>query len=255
MKLFYNESSIEKYCDFKSGLIFFWKVAQAKTPHVRLYRDSWFYGNYSFLQRFNSELSGELRGPIRSLLFGNKHAECWRDQRISTAEVEYTLPTQEVLSDDSMCEAAEHQLKNDRVLVLSFPDTKKFDSSSISLCCNSSETTVNIDNARDAEIVLSTLASFENTYDTNSKSPPPDCQTVLCKEPRFTRTKKFERKGNRSVYLEAGSGFLYYVDNFHFGNGAHLEVFDSNEVYIGTADINTGAIDRTNADKSRILRW
>jgi hypothetical protein len=43
-----------------------------------------------------------------------------------------------------------------------------------------------------------------------------------------------------------------YVDNFHFGKGAHIEVFDGRGLHVGEADLQ-GNIDTGKKDKDKTI--
>ena len=78
-----------------------------------------------------------------------------------------------------------------------------------------------------------------------------DNQTVLRDGLRFCRTKRISKIGTR-VYEETATGRLWYVDNFHSGMGAHLEVFGADGNHIGEATPD-GAIDLRKYDTKKTL--
>jgi len=92
-------------------------------------------------------------------------------------------------------------------------------------------------------------------YDLGLTRPPRDDETVLGHEPeRFVRMGRFERNGRRHVYRETTTNRMFYVDNLHYGAAAHLEVFDSDELHLGTADLS-GNLDTSALVPGRTVSW
>ncbi len=68
---------------------------------------------------------------------------------------------------------------------------------------------------------------------------------------RFERTQS--QYDGRTIYKERETGYLWYVDNLHYGKAAHLEVFDkTGNNHIGESDLE-GNIDRAKSDKKKSL--
>ena len=93
--------------------------------------------------------------------------------------------------------------------------------------------------------------SLLDIYDYSSKEPPLDSQTVLNDSRRFEAAPMQPQQGRR-VYREKETGYYWYVDNFHFGEAAHLEVFSKNHEHLGEANLQ-GEIDFKTADKNKKL--
>ena len=77
-------------------------------------------------------------------------------------------------------------------------------------------------------------------------------QTVLRDQVRFRRTKRIS-KINTCVFEEKTTGRLWFIDNFHSGMGAHLEVFGADGNHIGEASPD-GTIDLTKRDPKKTLK-
>jgi hypothetical protein len=71
-------------------------------------------------------------------------------------------------------------------------------------------------------------------YPSTATAPPLDRQTIL-RDPQFIRT-KFEYDG-RTVYRRISDGSYWHVDGLHRGKDAEIEVYDSDKVHIGVANI------------------
>lgn len=74
------------------------------------------------------------------------------------------------------------------------------------------------------------------SYDSSHHQPPHDSQTVLVRKARFRRTSKINH--GQTVYLEISTGRYWCVDAKHFGQSAHLEVFDSSRKHISKAKLD-----------------
>lgn len=87
------------------------------------------------------------------------------------------------------------------------------------------------------EWVVQNLEPDIYTYRNNLDIPPTDNQTCLRSKIRFEET-NIQPQGGRKVYKEIRTGYLWYVDSFHYGKKSHLEVFDKTCKYIGEADLS-----------------
>ena len=78
---------------------------------------------------------------------------------------------------------------------------------------------------------------------------PNDFETILKKNSKFKRTNK-TYDGAR-IYEK--DGLYYYRDQFHTGEGAHLEVFNKKGKHLGEADPLTGMLRPNTIDKKKYL--
>lgn len=73
----------------------------------------------------------------------------------------------------------------------------------------------------------------------------------FCAGPRFEVARDSFRhtRKNGAVYREKKTGYYWYLDTFHRD---HIEVWDSQgQHHLGEADVNTGQLDKTKADKTK----
>ncbi|MBG1269688.1 hypothetical protein F8S12_26560 [Nostoc sp. WHI] len=92
------------------------------------------------------------------------------------------------------------------------------------------------------------LSSLE--YSLDITEPPRDEHTILRDTTRFQ--KKSRKYNGRCIYCELLTGMYWYVDNLHYGEAAHLEVFDKRGYHIGEADLQ-GNIDTSKKDKDKTI--
>lgn len=92
------------------------------------------------------------------------------------------------------------------------------------------------------------------TYNPLSSIPPRDDETILTDVSLFTETRHSYQR--RKMYRRNGTSELWYVDNFHCGKDAHIEVFNETT----RKQINVSRIDKidffrplTNKEKLRTL--
>ncbi|MBD2148607.1 hypothetical protein H6F44_00460 [Pseudanabaena sp. FACHB-1277] len=85
-------------------------------------------------------------------------------------------------------------------------------------------------------------------YDLLSKYPPKDQQTILRDTQRFQKTQNIY--DGRTIYREILNDRYWYVDNLHFGQASHIEVFNAQGNHIGESDLE-GNIDETKKDLNK----
>jgi len=77
-------------------------------------------------------------------------------------------------------------------------------------------------------------------------------QTVL-RDPSLFKPAPHKCQG-RTIYEHTETGSYWYVDNLHFGEASHLEVFNFvNDKHVGEADLK-GEINHENADAKKKIR-
>lgn len=106
-------------------------------------------------------------------------------------------------------------------------------------------------------LLLSYLKSkglISPAYNYNSSIPPRDDETILADGAIFTVTQHSFQ--HRKIYRRMGTSELWYVDNFHFGRDAHLEVFNKNtkkQIAVSHIDKIDSFRSLTSAEKGRAL--
>lgn len=211
-----------------------------------------------FLGRFNS-IKPDLRRLFGPILFGSELVSNWRDEALC-ADVVCKLETEgEPVSDCGVCEVYQSRKGLEKIGILGH-----------TMSSFAGRVTVAVDKLSPPEPRLNvvcgtTFADFSRIghgweclhveYDQQSVQPPRDHETVLGHDPaRFVRVGRIERNGRRSVYRELATNRYFYVDNLHFGAAAHLEVFNSDEIHLGTADL-TGVVDPSTLVPGRRILW
>jgi hypothetical protein len=161
------------------------------------------------------------------------------------------------LNDVSICEAAERTLTNppDSVSLLTASGSTFGAASPLNFLKVPSQQAIELPNAASIESIRKWLASQHGYYDPTSTAAPRDFQTVLRKDDwRFRDTGRFERRFRRTIFEETNTGRLYYVDEGHPGNSAHLEVFSANGEHLGISDIGTGTLNIAGRVEGRRLK-
>jgi hypothetical protein len=241
-----NERSLEPYGNWAVALALFLAAAQELLPiGVSLFKDSRFFAEADFKQRFNSlSFPKDQRALILEVAFGKRYFKCWTDERLSAEAANYECADPNLqLNDETLSEAAERKLveTGEAVSLLSAPESIFAQRASLSVSKLSSGQVAQLGNASSIDTVRQWISAERGNYDPNSQSAPRDFQTILTREPtRFRATGKVERRYSRRVFEEAGTGRLYYVDEGHTGHSAHLEVFSAQGEHLGEAEIDTG---------------
>ncbi|MBL9204896.1 MAG: hypothetical protein JNN01_07410 [Opitutaceae bacterium] len=211
-----------------------------------------------FLSRFNA-IGPSLRQLFRPILFGSELVSNWRDETLC-ADVDCRLETEEEpVRDCAVCMVYESRKYLEESGILGHRASSYSGREMVAVHkLSPPESPLNV-------VCGTTITDFTRiargweclrvAYDRQSTRPPRDHETVLGHEPeRFMYVRRFERNGRRKVYRELATNRFFYVDNLHFGAAAHLEVFDSNELHLGTADL-AGVVDLSTLVPGRRILW
>jgi len=172
----------------------------------------------------------------------------WRTTKIHSDDDIYICEElNEIVNNTTLAEITERQIKfnDNNYLLLNFSNSIfekhikiiKNDKISENLRC--------IENIEEFENWLKLETNYYNdNYDFNSNFPPIEEQTILIKNTnRFKFIGKYFIKDRMKskIFYDNKYNRLLYLDTFHIGINAQLEVFDlSGENHLGEADINTG---------------
>jgi hypothetical protein len=257
---FLNERSLEEHSDWQRALgVFLLVVQELRLSQAELFRDSRFFLSGDFKRRFHSiGFPKDQRAVVQGLVFTDQYCRCWTSERVSSAENAYSCLNPPIeLKDDSVCEAAENKVAHGAapVVLVSAIDSRFGNQDPVGVTKADWDGAVELRNATSLAAIKEYIAQQRGYYDPASRVSPRDFQTVLAKMPeRFRRIGKVERRFSRQVFEETASGQLYYVDDVHPGQSAHLEVFSAAGEHLGVADINAGALDVSGKVEGRRLR-
>ena len=280
MEIFINEVSLEgqytSELEFVSAIkdfIEIFKLINQKLNNKQIYKEySKLFVNYNAIRESNFSASlniikdKSIKQGFVDIVFNKQNPEEWRKKQVHSPEDLFNYLNNEIsknVSDTSLAEVSERSLRNkDSIyLVINFrnsafnllhPDIKE--------CCiipitknNDEAQPIKLDGIDShsalqnwLEVKLS-LGRIE--YDFLSRYPPKDQQTILIDTQRFQKTQNLY--DGRSIYREILSGRYWYVDNLHFGQKSHIEVFDPiGKYHVGEATLK-GEIDHTKADPKK----
>jgi hypothetical protein len=281
MEIFINEVSLEgqytSELEFVSAIkdfIEIFKLLNKKTNNKQVYKEtSKLFVNYNAIRESNFSASlniikdKSLKQAFVEIVFNKQNPKEWRKEQLHSPDDLFDYfnnETSKNVTDTSLAEVSERSLRNkDSIyLVINFknspfnllhPDIKE--------CCiipiikNNDETQpIKLDGIAShfalqnwLEVKLS-LSRIE--YDFLSRYPPKDQQTILRDTQRFQKTQNLY--DGRSVYREIQSDWYWYVDNFHYGQASHIEVFNAQGNHIGESDLE-GNIDETKKDSNKMI--
>lgn len=103
-------------------------------------------------------------------------------------------------------------------------------------------------------LYLKERGHIKPVYNPLSSVPPRDDETILADISLFSETRHSYQR--RKMYRRNGTSELWYVDNCHFGEDAHIEVFNENtkkQIHVSRIDRIDFFRDLTEAEKSRTL--
>ncbi len=281
MEIFINEVSLEgqytSELEFVSAIkdfIEIFKLLNKKTNNKQVYKeDSKLFVNYNAIRESNFSASlnvikdKSLKQAFVEIVFNKQNPKEWRKEQLHSSNDLFDYLNNETsknVTDTSLAEVSERSLRNkDSIyLVINFksstfnllhPDIKE--------CCiiliikNNDETQpIKLDGI-DSHLALQNwlevkLSLSRIEYDFLSRYPPKDQQTILRDTQRFQKTQNLY--DGRSVYREVQSDRYWYVDNFHYGQASHIEVFNAQGDHIGESDLD-GNIDETKKDSNKMI--
>jgi mRNA-degrading endonuclease YafQ of YafQ-DinJ toxin-antitoxin module len=280
MEIFINEVSLEGQYTSESefvravkDFIEIFKLLSKKTNNKQIYKDSKLLVNYKAVRESNFSASLNLikdksvKQNFVDIVFNKQNPQEWRKEQLHCPDDLFDYLNNEIsknVTDTSLAEVSERSLRNkDSIyLVINFksstfnllhPDIKE--------CCiipiikNNDETQpIKLDGI-DSYLALQNwleikLSLSRIEYDFLSRYPPKDQQTILRDTQRFQKTQNLY--DGRSVYREVQSDRYWYVDNFHYGQASHIEVFNAQGDHIGESDLD-GNIDETKKDSNKMI--
>ena len=283
MEIFINEISLQgqypsekEFVDCVKIFIGIFELIESKKIQNRqIYKqNNLLFVNYEAIKgsNFNASLRGirdkSLYQQFRNIIFNRQNPKEWQQERLHSSSDSFDYlheSTSKNVTDTSLAEVAERQyLSKDTIyLVINFKDSIfNCEHPHIKDCCiisiikNNDETQIihldGIDSQPALENWLEEKLSLSRIgYDLSSKDPPLDMQTILIDNKKFEYTQRIHKPSGRKIYREILSGRYWYVDNLHFGQKSHIEVFDpTGKHHVGEATLK-GDVDRTKADPDK----
>ncbi len=281
MEIFINEVSLEgqytNELEFVSAIkdfIEIFKLLNKKTNNKQVYKeDSKLFVNYNAIRESNFSASlniikdKSLKQAFVEIVFNKQNPKEWRKEQLHSSDDLFDYLNNETsknVTDTSLAEVSERSLRNGGsiYLVINFksstfnllhPDIKE--------CCiipiiknNDERQPIKLDGI-DSHLALQNwleikLSLSRIEYDFLSRYPPKDQQTILRDTQRFQKTQNIY--DGRSIYREIQNNRYWYVDNFHYGQASHIEVFNAQGDHIGESDLN-GNIDETKKDSNKMI--
>lgn len=281
MEIFINEVSLEgqytSELEFVSAIkdfIDIFKLINQKLNNKQIYKEhSKLFVNYDAVRESNFSASlniikdKSLKQAFVEIVFNKQNPKEWRKEQIHSSDDLFDYLNNEIaknVNDTSLAEVSERSLRNKGsiFLVVNFKNsTFNLLHPDIKECCiipiikNKDETQpIKLDGIDShsalqnwLEIKLS-LSRIE--YSFLSRYPPKDRQTILRDTQRFQKTQNFY--DGRSVYREIQNDRYWYVDNFHYGQASHIEVFNAQGNHIGESNLD-GNVDETKKDSTKMI--
>ena len=268
LELFINELSLHEQLhdrnDFKEALKVFYSVfalLNQKGINKQIFKSNDLFVKYSaiknqfFVASLNTVPDRSLARAVKNILFNKLNARDWQSERKHSPDDLFTLKDEdEIVTDTSMAELAERKLQDAELIgmLVNFPRSRFANCSSALVIKN--EDYIDLDCVEDKVSLqklldkILQLNTFE--YDDSSNIPPTDQQTILRDTSRFKSTSLAFH--GRRVYQEAKTAYYWYVDNLHYGKSAHLEVFNSQGIHLGEANLE-GQVDFNKNDPAKRL--
>lgn len=194
-----------------------------------------------FLSSLNRIPQRDIRENFIRIVFDRINPIDWQMQRKHREEDLYVYHG-DVVTGTSIAELAERKLLESRLAgcLLNFIESSLPNGETVSIVKNENEDEVaTLDSFDELDTIERWFDGlFElgiEEYSIDSTEPPMDEQTVLRDTYRFRPLKK--RCQGRVIYEELSTRNLWYVDNEHFGQAAHLETFDKRGKHLGEANL------------------
>jgi hypothetical protein len=178
----------------------------------------------------------------------------WKENPVHSANDAFRCENVDV-TNTSLAELAERKLRRTELVaaLINFPNSRYQKKLHLDVLKNNVDTSrlSCVENKSEFATWLKDSAGLGSaSYDYNSLQPPPDAETILNDPTRFQPTSLFQQ--GRRVHREIHTRHYWYVDNFHCGHGAHLEVFDSRGIHVGESDLE-GEVDSSKKDPQKTI--
>ena len=283
MEIFINEVSLEgqylNEAEFRDAVKTFTAIfllINEKIQHKKLYkeesdrikiyeaiRDSQFHTSLNLLK------DKSLKTAFINIVFNKSNPQEWRTEKLHSPEDLFDClisdDNYKDVSDTSLAEVTERKLQNpdSEYLLINFPNSSfRMAHPNIKNNClittikNNDEINLICLDGIDSKLALEcwlehklNLSQLE--YSSDNKEPPRDKQTILRDTTKFKKTAN--KCQGRVIYLESNTERYWYVDNFHEGEAAHLEVFDkTGKNHLGEADLD-GNINYSKSDSDKTI--
>ena len=261
MKVFLDERCLTTYPDLVSLLRSWLQIADFAltcATGLTFFLDRHAIRSGEFLQRFNT-LKSDDRTLFSPLLFGSRRLRDWRCNAVANDSICQLDTENDPVTDCAVCEVYEHHKILATIALMGHDHSSFVNRHSVGVAkLEPAEARVEVScgtNLADFRRIGLAWNCLLVQYDAGLTRPPQDIETVLANNlGRFERTGRIERNGRRHVYREISTSRLFYVDNLHYGVAAHIEVFDSEEHHLGTADLN-GNLDISTVVPGRTISW
>jgi|694.fasta_scaffold39846_7 hypothetical protein len=283
MEIFINEVSLEgqylNEAEFRDAVKTFTAIfllINEKIQKKKLYKgESAIFIKYKAIRGFNFHTSlnllkdKSLKTAFINIVFNKSNPQEWCTEQLHSSEDLFDC----LISDDncknvndtSLAEVTERKLQNpdSEYLLINFanssfriahPNIKN--NCLITIIKNNDEINLICLDGIDSKLALEfwlehKLNVSQLEYSLDSKEPPRDKQTILRDTTRFKKTAN--KCQARVIYLESNTERYWYVDNLHYGQASHLEVFDkTGKNHLGEADLD-GNINYSKSDSDKTI--
>lgn len=263
MEAFLNEKSLSGQY---STALAFENAVKLTTNFVKRARElnmSVFYDSLVGCQAIGGNYFDESLGLIadisvqryfRATIYNRQEATMWRNDRKSVSS--WTLNTVDV-SDSSVAECAERKLnvKHQPYLLMNFPESCFAGHNTIEIVKNGAGASVALHCCDDDVSWANWMADDyrKYVYDPSSGVAPTPEQTILRDSSQFQSIPHRTSFGRNEPFREISTNRVWYVDRFHFGGAAHLEVFSDDGTHVGEANLD-GSPRLKTKDKDKTFR-
>jgi hypothetical protein len=283
MEIFINEVSLEgqylNEAEFRDAVKTFTAIfllINEKIQKKKLYKgESAIFIKYKAIRGFNFHTSlnllkdKSLKTAFINIVFNKSNPQEWCTEQLHSSEDLFDC----LISDDncknvndtSLAEVTERKLQNpdSEYLLINFanssfriahPNIKN--NCLITIIKNNDEINLICLDGIDSKLALEfwlehklNVSQLEYSFD--STKSPTDKQTILRDTTIFKKTAN--KCQARVIYLESNTERYWYVDNLHYGQASHLEVFDkTGKNHLGEADLD-GNINYSKSDSDKTI--
>lgn len=265
MQIFINELSLHEQFNDKSQFVKALKVFLSIFLYInKLQREKQIFTSNEltiykavreelFVKSLNSVPDKSLSQAVKNTLFNKLNAKDWQPERVHSSD-DWYQHNEDIVTDTSIAELSERKIQNSHLLtgiLINFQESVFSDKITLEVVKNEN-IRINVDCAENKSCfekwIENNFKLSSVTYDYSSHTPPTDKQTILRDSDRFQPTSAVFQ--GRKVYKEFKTDYYWYIDNLHYGEKAHLEVFNSQGKHIGEASLE-GKTDIAKADKNK----
>lgn len=197
--------------------------------------------NIPFLSAVNQMLATDIKRHFKRLFY-DKSSKVWSDEQVHCVDTLYEMVNGECVTGGTLAECAELTLCGDKHPI-AFVNNNLVNGTLATVIKGwdgEARISINVELANikvNPKLWLNQKYNVADyRYDPASDKPPTDAQSYLRDSNRYTKTGLINQ--GRMVYYDSLHRTYHVIDNFHYGQKSHVEVWNRFGVHLGENDLD-----------------